>query len=73
LIADPVRAALADDPDVERRVALLVATAVGFVYTRHILRLEPIASLPPEAVIPALASTLQAHLTGALDQPPGAA
>jgi AcrR family transcriptional regulator len=72
LIADPVRAALADDPDVERRVALLVATAVGFVYTRHILRLEPIASLPPAALIPALAGTLQAHLTGALDEPPGA-
>ncbi|BCJ39066.1 TetR family transcriptional regulator [Actinocatenispora thailandica] len=70
LIAGPVRVALAGDPDVERRVALLVATAVGFVYTRHILRLEPVASIPPEALVPALAATFQSHLTGPLAAEP---
>jgi len=59
MIAGPVRAALPDDPAVDRRIASLVAVLVGHIYARYILRLEPIASLPVDALVAGLADTVQ--------------
>jgi AcrR family transcriptional regulator len=54
-----------DNP--ELRATLVQTQLVGLVITRYILKLEPIASLPPNKLITYLAPTLQRYLTGSLD------
>jgi AcrR family transcriptional regulator len=54
-----------DNP--ELRATLVQTQLVGLVITRYILKIEPLASLPPEKLITYLAPTLQRYLTGNLD------
>lgn len=58
----------------ELRMSLVASQLVGLVMSRYVLGLEPLASLPPEAVVAAYAPTLQRYLTGPLEvdgTPPG--
>jgi AcrR family transcriptional regulator len=51
--------------------ASLVATQVsGLILVRYIIKVEPLASTPPETVVALIAPTIQRYLTGPL--PPGA-
>jgi AcrR family transcriptional regulator len=60
-ILGPIAAALdADQP--ELRANLVGTQTVGLVLARHIVRVEPIASLGREALIDAIAPTLQRYL-----------
>ncbi len=42
---------------------------VGLVVARYIVRVEPLASADPEAVVAAVAPTLQRYLTGSIGAP----
>jgi len=62
----PVAAALgADEPAL--RAALVASQIVGLVMARHVVGIEPLASLGAERVAAALAPTLQRYLTGPLE------
>ena len=63
----PLAAAL-EGPEDERRwrVDLVASQVVGLLVTRHVLRLEPLASAAHPAVVAALGPTLQRYLTGPL-------
>jgi AcrR family transcriptional regulator len=50
----------------ELRATLTQSQLVGIVMTRYILKVEPLASLPPEELIAYIAPTLQRYLTGDL-------
>lgn len=51
--------------------ASLVATQVsGLILMRYIIKVEPIASTPPETIVALIAPTIQRYLTGPM--PPGA-
>lgn len=49
------------------RGSLCASQIIGLALARYVLRLEPIASAPSEAVAAAIAPTLQRYLTGELD------
>lgn len=64
--AGRIVAAIADGlgvQDAALRANLVASQVVGFATVRYLLRIEPIASLPPEHLIDALAPTLQRYLT----------
>jgi AcrR family transcriptional regulator len=65
MLLTPMRAALAPD-EADRRVELVVSQMVGLVVTRYLLALEPLASMPAEELIAAVAPTLQRYLDGPL-------
>ena len=46
----------------EQRMALVASQLVGLVILRYLLRAEPLASLPPDALVAAYAPTLQRYL-----------
>jgi AcrR family transcriptional regulator len=52
----------ADQP--ETRAALVGSQIVGLAFARYVVGVEPLASMPPPAVIAAIAPTLQRYLTG---------
>jgi AcrR family transcriptional regulator len=55
------------EPGEARLRASLVATQMaGLAMIRYVLKLEPLASAPPEVVISAIAPTLQRYITGPL-------
>jgi AcrR family transcriptional regulator len=54
----------ADQP--ELRISLLSCQLIGLMMARYIIGAEPLASLPPQAVVTAIAPTLQQLLTGPL-------
>lgn len=54
-------------PDARVRASLVSSQTVGLVMARYIIRVEPLASMDPEALIVALAPNLQRYLTGSLD------
>lgn len=56
--------------DADLRASLVGSQVVGLVMARYVVRIEPIASLPAEAVVAAIAPNLQRYLTEPL---PGAA
>jgi AcrR family transcriptional regulator len=56
-----------DVADPELRITLLASQIVGLAVTRYIVAVEPLASLPPERLIPALAPTFQRYLDGPID------
>lgn len=68
-IEAPVAAAIGGD-DAERRVALTAAQLLGLALCRHILRLEPIASMDPGLLRTDLAATVEHYLAGRLAGPP---
>jgi AcrR family transcriptional regulator len=53
----------------EARGALVASQVAGLVLTRYVLRLEPLASAPPEEVVAAVAPTVQRYLTGEVALP----
>lgn len=53
-----------DEPDAELRVELAVAQLVGTAILRYVIKVEPIASVPPEELTVRLAPVVQHHLTG---------
>jgi AcrR family transcriptional regulator len=48
----------------EARGALVASQVVGLVMTRHVLRLEPLASAPREELVAAIGPIVQHYLTG---------
>ena len=63
LVAEPI-AALGDDRAAER-ATLIAAQLLGLALCRYILRFEPLASLPADAVVAAVAPSVQRYLTRA--------
>lgn len=53
-----------DAPDAALRLELAMAQLVGTAMLRYVIKVEPIASVPPEELIPRLAPVVQRHLTG---------
>lgn len=48
------------------RASLVASQVIGLITARYVIRVEPLASLPPEALVAALAPNLQRYLTGPL-------
>jgi AcrR family transcriptional regulator len=57
-------------PDAEMRAELAVAQLVGTAMLRYIIRLEPVASAPPEELIRRLSPIVQYHLMDGPPSPP---
>ena len=55
--------------DAELRTSLAASQIVGLLMARHVVGIEPLASMPAERVAAAIAPNLQRYLTGALDPP----
>jgi AcrR family transcriptional regulator len=53
-------------PDAELRANLVASQMVGLIMARYVIRVEPLASLSPDALIEAIAPNLQRYLTGQL-------
>jgi AcrR family transcriptional regulator len=52
-------------PDAEQRAAAFTLVMSGVIYTRHLLRIEPIASMPAEDVVGLISPVLAAALATA--------
>lgn len=65
-IRDPIAQGLGT-ADAELRASLLGSQVVGLVMARHVVGVEPLASLPPEQLVVAIAPTLQRYLVEPLD------
>jgi AcrR family transcriptional regulator len=63
-----VQAMDADQP--EARAVLVGAHIVGLTLVRYVVRVEPLASMPPDEIVALLAPTFQHFLTGPLDAAP---
>ncbi len=59
----PLTQAIGAD-DAALRAALLGSQIVGLTFARYVVGIEPLASLPRQAVVAAIAPTLQHYLTG---------
>lgn len=55
-----------DVDDVALRVSLAASQMAGLLLTRHLVRVDPLASRPPEEVAALVGPTVQRYLTGAL-------
>jgi AcrR family transcriptional regulator len=64
-------AASTEQPDAELRANLIGATMVGIAVARHVLALEPIASLDEDALAGVLADAIAHYLTADLDSETG--
>lgn len=64
-ILGPVAKALGQR-DAKLRATLAASQLLGLGLTRYILRLEPLASAPPDRVVAAVAPSVQRYLTGEL-------
>jgi AcrR family transcriptional regulator len=54
----------------EARGGLAASQLIGVVMARYVLRVEPLASASPEAVVAAVGPTIQRYLTGEVVLPP---
>ena len=57
-------AAALGTPDAELRAALVGSQLVGLGVLRYLVRVEPLASAGADAVVAAVAPTIQRYLTG---------
>jgi AcrR family transcriptional regulator len=57
-------AGLLDLPDPELRVELVMSQVVGLAMARYVIAVEPLASAPPEVLVPLLGRTVQGYLAG---------
>jgi len=57
-----------DPGEAPLRVALVASQVAGVAMMRYIIKLEPLASAPPEAVVAAVAPTVQRYVTGDLSE-----
>jgi AcrR family transcriptional regulator len=65
VVLQPVGRALGlDRPDL--RMSLVASQMLGIILGRYVLALEPLASLPADALVAAYAPTIQRYLTGDL-------
>lgn len=55
-----------DPAEEPMRMALVATQLAGLAMVRYVIKLEPIASAPPNVVVTAIAPTLQRYLTGRL-------
>ncbi|GAA2706528.1 TetR family transcriptional regulator [Micromonospora olivasterospora] len=55
-----------DPAELPLRGSLVATQLIGLATTRYVLRLEPVASAPPETLVAALAPTVQRYLFGDL-------
>jgi AcrR family transcriptional regulator len=53
-------------PDAQLRANLVLSQLFGLVMARYIIKVEPIASMPPAAVVAAVGPNVQRYLTGDL-------
>lgn len=53
-----------DVPDADERAALFGSQLIGIMLYRHVLHVEPVASMPAEELVARAAPALQRHLTG---------
>jgi AcrR family transcriptional regulator len=53
-----------DPPDADRRAALFGSQLIGLMLYRHVLRVEPVASMSRDELVERAAPALQRHLTG---------
>lgn len=53
-----------DAPDADRRAALFGSQLIGLMLYRHVLHVEPVASMSREELVERAAPALQRHLTG---------
>ena len=53
-----------DVPDAEQRAALFGSQLIGILLYRHVLHVEPVASMSREELVERAAPSLQRHLTG---------
>ncbi|MBT8224231.1 MAG: TetR/AcrR family transcriptional regulator [Dactylosporangium sp.] len=60
-----------DPQEATVRGPLVLSQVIGLIATRYILRIEPLASAPPDLVVALIGPTMQRYLTGPLS--PGAA
>ncbi|HEV2724542.1 MAG TPA: TetR family transcriptional regulator [Thermoleophilaceae bacterium] len=70
LFAERVVGAIAEGlavADARLRANLVSSQVIGLVMARYVVRVEPLASLPPEALIKAIAPTFQRYLVGPLE------
>jgi AcrR family transcriptional regulator len=65
VVIQPVGIALGLDRP-EHRMTLVASQVIGIILLRYVLAVEPLASMPREAVIATYAPTLQRYLTGPL-------
>lgn len=66
LIAERMVGAISDSlavDDAPLRANLVASQILGLMMARHIIRIEPLASLPAEALVEAIAPNLQRYLT----------
>ncbi len=61
LVMTPVAAALGIDRP-ELRMPLVASQVIGVILLRYVLRVEPLASLPPDQLVATYAPTLQRYL-----------
>jgi hypothetical protein len=47
----------------------VLAEMIGLVRARYVLRVEPLASAPPESLVAAVDPTVQRYLTGDVELP----
>jgi AcrR family transcriptional regulator len=58
-----------DPAEAPLRTSLVASQMAGLAMTRYILKIEPLASAPPETVVAAVGPTIQRYLTGPLPRP----
>jgi AcrR family transcriptional regulator len=61
-----------EGPDARLRANLVASQVVGLIAVRYVARVEPLASLDREAIVPLVAPTLQRYLDGDLRASPSA-
>ncbi len=57
-----LRSAFPDDPDIEARAGLVLSQGLGAVITRHLLHVEPLASMDFGMLADAVGDAIQLHL-----------
>ncbi|TDB82658.1 TetR family transcriptional regulator [Micromonospora sp. KC721] len=60
-----------DPAELPLRGSLVASQMIGLAMMRYVVRLEPVASAAPEALVAAVGPTVQRYLTGELPDPPG--
>jgi AcrR family transcriptional regulator len=56
--------------EAELRVSLVASQMIGLALARYVIQIEPLASLPADDLVAAVAPTIQRYLTGDLQLPP---
>jgi hypothetical protein len=55
-----------DQADAPLRTNLVASQIAGLAMIRYVIKLEPLASAPPDVVVAAIAPTIQRYVTGDL-------